>query len=489
MRAWRRNGDATGSPAYLLLGWGLLTAWGLVSLALEIPPVPGGPAVANAATSASALVGLGLLAVLLKFKPRLLAGARGRRNALAWGLGLFMALCSLGNQVLQAPGLALTIAAVALQVLSSFAYVGLMALWLVAYAARDPQTVENGAIWSTVLCAAVVALVHLLPYGASVGAWAFLPLGSAGLLVRMEAPVESGFGSGLGRGSSDPGPISALARTFVGIAMCGLVLALPSNLAPVLAMANRELLLLGSLGGIILSAALVLGYTVATRHIGLRSLFGWLQPVAVVGLFCAAIPLALTSVAGIVLASAGQWALYVFVWIYAAESPLRRPEEALGIYIGARAAFDAGGGLAALFGWGFLELAGPLVARDLLVYVLFGAVALLVLVGSLGIPLGPAAKNAVEGRTAQPKTGHTLDDLINERARAVAGRYGLSEREAQILVRLLRGYSTAAVRNELGIAKGTVDTYISRIYRKCAVHSRQELVELAERRQAGDQPQ
>lgn len=460
-----------------LLGWGLLTAWGLVSLALEVPPIPGGPAVANAVTSAASLVGLGLLAVLIKLKPHPLNGTVHRPGVLAWGLGLFMAACSLGDQAFQSPGMALVPVAVALQVLASFAYVALMALWVVSYAMRDPQAVESAAIWSTVLCAAVVALVRLLPYGASVAIWALLPLVSVWCLVRTSV---SGGASPIRPSLDDAGPVRAPIRTFAGIAACGLVLALPSNLSPVVAITDRSSLLLGSLGGVLLAAVLVLAYTVSTRHIGLRSLFGWLQPVAVVGLFCAAIPIAPAAVVGVILAGAGQWALYVFAWIYSAESPCQRPEKALGIYIGARAAFDAGNCLAALLGWGFVGVAGLPLARDLLVYLLFGAAMLFVLVGSLGIPLGPAAKEVVEGPAMRSGHEHTFDDLINERALVIAGRYGLSERETQILTRLLRGYSTAAVRNELGIAKGTVDTYISRVYRKCSVHSRQELVELAE---------
>ena len=76
---------------------------------------------------------------------------------------------------------------------------------------------------------------------------------------------------------------------------------------------------------------------------------------------------------------------------------------------------------------------------------------------------------------------NTYDSLVDARARELSERFALSERESQILARLLRGYSTAAIRNELVIAKGTVDTHIQRIYRKCDVHSRQELVELAEK--------
>ena len=461
------------------LGWGLLTAWGLVSLALEAPPVPGGLAVVNAVTSAAALGGLGLLAVLVRLRPRLVADVGAQSRGAAWGPALFMAAASLGNQTLQAVDPALVLAAVVLQVLSSFAYVGLMALWFMSYAVRDPQVVERGAIWSTVVCAAVVAPVHLLPQGAAVTVWVLLPLASAACLVRVgtSAAVEPP------RAPSEPVGGAVSLRTFAGIAVCALVLGLPPNLMSGIPAASAGLLQLGSLGGVMLAAVLVLGYTAATRRIGLRSLLGWLQPMAAVGLFCAALPAAPAAVAGIMLASAGQWALYVFVWIYAAEAPGGGLARTLGAYLGARAAFDVGGALAALFGWGLTVLVGADTVGGLLAYLLFGAVVLLVVGASLGIPLGPAAKGVVERAPAVPRSGQTLDGLVGARAALVAGRYGLSEREAQILVRLLKGYSTAAVRNELGIAKGTVDTYISRIYRKCSVHGRQELVELAERQE------
>lgn len=73
----------------------------------------------------------------------------------------------------------------------------------------------------------------------------------------------------------------------------------------------------------------------------------------------------------------------------------------------------------------------------------------------------------------------SLESLMADRDSKMAQRYALSQREAQILSYLLRGCSTTAIRNELYIAKGTVDTYVQRIYKKCGVHSRQELVDLS----------
>jgi DNA-binding CsgD family transcriptional regulator len=97
----------------------------------------------------------------------------------------------------------------------------------------------------------------------------------------------------------------------------------------------------------------------------------------------------------------------------------------------------------------------------------------------------PALRSVEKARETQPAPtpaqAPELDDLIARRAELFSARYGMSERESQIMLGILRGHTTAAIRNDLAIAKGTVDTYLQRIYRKCDVHSRQELVELVER--------
>lgn len=72
-----------------------------------------------------------------------------------------------------------------------------------------------------------------------------------------------------------------------------------------------------------------------------------------------------------------------------------------------------------------------------------------------------------------------LDSLEQTCARLVA-RYGLSAREAEILGFALRGRTNERIAQELVIAKSTVDTHLRRIYAKCGVHSRQELLDLAE---------
>ena len=58
----------------------------------------------------------------------------------------------------------------------------------------------------------------------------------------------------------------------------------------------------------------------------------------------------------------------------------------------------------------------------------------------------------------------------------VSFRYGLSSRECEVLELLVQGRSRAYMADKLGLAGGTVGTYVSRIYEKVRVHSKQELL-------------
>ena len=62
----------------------------------------------------------------------------------------------------------------------------------------------------------------------------------------------------------------------------------------------------------------------------------------------------------------------------------------------------------------------------------------------------------------------------------VVAQYGLSAREADVLVLLARGRDAAYVAEELVISKNTVRTHMKNIFAKTGVHSRQELIDLVE---------
>ena len=71
-------------------------------------------------------------------------------------------------------------------------------------------------------------------------------------------------------------------------------------------------------------------------------------------------------------------------------------------------------------------------------------------------------------------------DRFGDACRVMAAKFKLSKRESEILPLALRGRTGERMAAELFIAKSTVDTHLRRIYAKCGVHSRQELIDLGE---------
>lgn len=67
-----------------------------------------------------------------------------------------------------------------------------------------------------------------------------------------------------------------------------------------------------------------------------------------------------------------------------------------------------------------------------------------------------------------------------QRCRFLGNRFGLTEREIEVLVSLAVGHNTAHIEKSLFISKNTVATHRKSIYRKLGVHSQQELISLVE---------
>lgn len=72
-------------------------------------------------------------------------------------------------------------------------------------------------------------------------------------------------------------------------------------------------------------------------------------------------------------------------------------------------------------------------------------------------------------------------DRFDEACSRIAAEAKLSKREAEILPLALRGRTAERIAGEFFISKNTVDTHLRRIYAKCGVHTRQELIDLGER--------
>jgi DNA-binding CsgD family transcriptional regulator len=78
--------------------------------------------------------------------------------------------------------------------------------------------------------------------------------------------------------------------------------------------------------------------------------------------------------------------------------------------------------------------------------------------------------------------GLTRQVAVGDNTKAICDmlskRYGLSNREKEILVLLAQGRSRPYIQQELHLADGTVKTHTTHIYAKMQVHSRQELLDL-----------
>ncbi|WP_139653516.1 response regulator transcription factor [Raoultibacter phocaeensis] len=77
---------------------------------------------------------------------------------------------------------------------------------------------------------------------------------------------------------------------------------------------------------------------------------------------------------------------------------------------------------------------------------------------------------------AKPST--PLTKSVHDTCLALAARYGLSPREAEVFVLLAQGRTRAFIQDELVLSNGTVKTHVSHIYAKMDVHDRQEMMDL-----------
>ena len=71
-------------------------------------------------------------------------------------------------------------------------------------------------------------------------------------------------------------------------------------------------------------------------------------------------------------------------------------------------------------------------------------------------------------------------DRLSVKCVAIARDYGLTNREFDVLVRLAHGRSGAFIAEELTLSENTVKGHTKRLYAKLGVHTRQELIDLAE---------
>ena len=73
---------------------------------------------------------------------------------------------------------------------------------------------------------------------------------------------------------------------------------------------------------------------------------------------------------------------------------------------------------------------------------------------------------------------------FQDRCRAVIERYGLTEREGEVMILFAKGRNLPYVQEELCLSKSTVSTHRQHIYQKLGVHSSQEMIDLIQNEKA-----
>lgn len=84
---------------------------------------------------------------------------------------------------------------------------------------------------------------------------------------------------------------------------------------------------------------------------------------------------------------------------------------------------------------------------------------------------------------SETKSSHmlpTAEEIFKIKTDRICTRYKLTPREAEVFVLLAKGRSNRLIQERLVISASTVDSHITHIYRKCGVHSRQEIMDFIE---------
>ena len=99
---------------------------------------------------------------------------------------------------------------------------------------------------------------------------------------------------------------------------------------------------------------------------------------------------------------------------------------------------------------------------------------------------GAQASLTAEGGTLDPQATDAEKpdepNALDLACDAVAGEFGLSAREREVLALLARGRTQPYIREALLLSKNTVSSHVQHIYAKLGVHSKQELIDLVETR-------
>ncbi|MBR2836671.1 MAG: helix-turn-helix transcriptional regulator [Coriobacteriales bacterium] len=477
-----------------MLGWGLLTTWGLVGIRLVLPAEDGSPFnLLPMLTTLLSVLCCGLSIVFLRCFPKQIQSLMSSGILLKISGLLMIGGCIL-NMLDRAYG-----ASVGIQYFSNIAasvgYMLLTLLWCAIYARNDAQVIEQLTVLSVAVCAAVYLIAIIGPEILAAAIWIITPILSTwclNLCLKNSADTKQIDEADTAYMDVDSNPASPLRTPLlnrnhfvcaIGVLVATFAVTIPRVLLSAQGQASLQLPIntaYAQLSGVVAAIVLVLWCTVYAQRISLSVFFRFLYPLSAVGLLFCAVSTGWLQFFGLCILFATQWVLYVFMWLFATETN-RSAGNPVAVFALLRLCFDSGYYISTILASLFVSISASMTT------VCFAAMA--AFVATILLPLDKDPNQDFQKTPgSNPVPAALRDTAANADLNAaqtceqrVASRYALSQREQGILSYLLRGYSLPAIRNELYISKGTVDTYVQRIYRKCDVHSRQELIDLVYR--------
>lgn len=330
---------------------------------------------------------------------------------------------------------------------------------------------------SAVALAAMLVEEHLPPVWQALLLVA-LPLTAAFILrAAREAPGAAVLDRAGASGAS--GAPAHLAPRFVRLLVAVLIFDIVCRTCDVFATARFTGFTASSIAMLsshIMAAGLLLAPPlIARKRGGLAFLYRFALPCAGAGFIVLALPIegnALTHIAAVFLVGAGFEVINLVAWVltsYAAQiSP--RPSRYFGLYVLVTYAAMLVGRLANLAA---LPYAGRHAAFLGLICIVALTIVVLVVLPEDQILLFEETLRLSQEKKAE-------GDAHRARCVAFAAAHGLTERETEVLDLLVRGRTLKVVAERLTISKGTAGTHIANIYRKCDVHTQQDLIDLFE---------
>ncbi|MEC4273642.1 helix-turn-helix transcriptional regulator [Adlercreutzia sp. R25] len=352
----------------------------------------------------------------------------------------------------------------------------LLAAWMELFALLSPYVRHFGTSLTAALgFSAVLALclgaLAVASSGAVVAAMAVLPVADVVLLRWCASPLSAQ----LQERSYPKGRVNMPAPTLLIIGSFGV--SLGGTWVVVFAVPNSMTALCTCLGFLAASAALM----VVTRTVARSREYSFGMLLRTATFVSAAAFLALPVLwpswpDAAVFVMGCAWAVQVFAFAFMPVQMIEKlPVGPMSLMAAGSRALGAGVVVASIVGGAVVAAFGP-TTRALAAVSLI--VCLQLLLSAMLMP--PRAMDASALGIHSYMERETPLERLQRRCREVAGRCGLTDREAEVMLLLAQGLSRARIAEELVVSGETVKTHIKHIYEKLGVHSLREMTTLIE---------